>query len=42
MHFPGPWVARATHTHVFPKDELSLKAPEASETPQGSVQGLQP
>lgn len=42
MYFPGPGAACTIHTHVFPKDELSLKAPEASESPQESLQGLQP
>ena len=42
MYFPGPWAARATHLHVFPKDELSLKAPEVSQSLQESLQGLQP
>lgn len=42
MCFPGPWTAHAIHTHIFPKDELALKAPEPSERLQGSWQGLQP
>jgi len=35
-------MACAIHTHVLPKDELALKAPEASERLQGYLQGLQP
>ena len=42
MYFPGPWAARATHSHVCPKDELLLKVPEVSESPQESLQRLQP
>lgn len=35
-------MARTLHTHVFPKDELALKAPEANERLQGSSEGLKP